>query len=300
MTLMTEPSSQDEQWGPPWTILKLLQWTTQFLESRSETPRLDAEILLAHSLGLKRMQLYTSYDRPLVGPELDAYRALVKRRSRGEPVAYIIGQRGFWTLDLKTDARALIPRPDTEVLVEEALARLDQETTGVVIDVGTGTGAIILAIASERPQARLAATDLSPEALALARENAEALGLSQRIAFFEGDLLLAVDESLRPAQMILSNPPYISSDEYVGLMPDVRLFEPRQALEAGEHGLDVYSRLLPMAYEALADEGFLLVEIGSTQAEAVVALFEQAGFCDVAVRRDYGDRARVVSGRRPS
>lgn len=296
---MTDASSEHESWGPPWTILKLLQWTTSFLQDRSETPRLDAELLLAHSLDLGRMQLYMSYDRPLLPQELESYRALIKRRGRGEPVAYITGERAFWTLDLKVDSRALIPRPDTEVLVEEALKRLDEDAPGPIIDVGTGTGAIILAIASERSAARLAATDSSPQALALAAENARALGFEQRIAFFEGDLLTPLEEGLLPAQMILSNPPYITCAEYADLMVDVRDFEPRQALEAGSEGLDIYERLIPMAFDNLLTGGYLICEIGYTQSLAVQTLFANAGFEDIALRRDYGDQPRVVSGRRP-
>jgi release factor glutamine methyltransferase len=296
---MTDASSQDDSWGPPWTILKLLQWTTSYLQERSETPRLDAELLLAHCLGLGRMQLYTSYDRPLLPHELESYRALIKRRGQGEPVAYITGERAFWTLDLKVDPRALIPRPDTEVLVEEALKRLDAQAPGPIIDVGTGTGAIILAIASERFAACLAATDASPQALALAAENARVLGFEDRIAFFEGDLLSPLDPALLPAQMIVSNPPYITSAEYEALMVDVRDFEPRAALEAGSKGLDIYERLVPMAFENLRPGGYLICEIGHTQGDCVQTLFADAGFKDIGLRHDYGDRPRVIYGRRP-
>lgn len=280
-----------ETFGPPWTVLKLLEWSKGFFADRGHaSPRLDAELLLAHVLGIDRVQLYVQFDRPLDGAELDAYRALVKRRAQHEPVAYLIGTRGFWTLDLATDARALVPRPDTEVLVEEALKRVPAEAPCSVLDLGTGTGAVALAIRSERPNATVTATDIDPQTLQLAAENAAQLGLE--VELVESDLFRALGG--RAFDVIVSNPPYVADGAELGA--GVREFEPAKALFAGADGLDVLRVLVPQAREHLAPGGALLVEIGWDQAAAVQALFADAGFTEVAVRKDYGDHDRVVSG----
>lgn len=297
---MTSQNDHPPQFGPPWTILKVLRWTTQFLTERgSDSARLDAELLLAHGLNLPRIQLYAHFDRPLEADELAAIREMVKRRARGEPIAYIVGARGFWTIDLKTDRRALIPRPDTEVLVESALALLENDSQARLVDVGTGTGAIALAIAAERPQVAIAATDIRPDTLELARENAQALELEERVSFFEGDLLEALDQTWHGVDMVVSNPPYIAEAVRDELMVDVREFEPGEALFAGEDGLDVIRRLVPQAFSVLRSGGHFLCEIGFDQGERVQHIFAQAGFEDVSVRRDYGGNDRVVSGRKP-
>lgn len=299
---MTDPSTTPpDQLGPPWTILKILSWTTHFFEQKkaTDTARLDAELLLAHVLGFDRVKLYTHFDRPMSAEELADYRALVKRRVAGEPVAYLLGTKGFWEFELDVDRRALIPRPETEVLVEAALELLDEDAAGSLIDVGTGTGAIALALASERAGMQVAATDTSADALALARQNADKLGLAERVRFFEGDLLSAVDASLLPARMVVSNPPYIAEDERDEVMRDVKDFEPAGALFAGDDGLDVIRRLIPAAFDALESGGHFLCEIGYQQGEAVEALLEQAGFANAAIRQDYSGRDRVASGQKP-
>lgn len=290
-----------EELGPPWTILKILKWTTQFFASKGTSPsaRLDAELLLAHVLGFERVKLYTNFDRPMSASELSAFRALIKRRALGEPVAYLVGSRGFWDFDLKTDRRALIPRPETEVLVELALKLLPADSDASFIDVGTGTGAIALAVARERPSLRVAASDISSAALSLARENADALGLSERVAFFEGDLFCSVDPSYFPAQMIASNPPYIAASARDTLMPDVKDFEPETALFSGVDGLDIIRRLVPAAFAALASGGYFLCEIGFDQGPALREILADAGFVDVAIRQDYARLDRVALGRKP-
>ena len=277
-------------------MLKLLEWSRDFFAGRGiESPRLDAELLLAHVLGVSRVRLYMEFDRPLTPPELEAYRALVKRRASFEPVAYIVGTRGFWTLDLKTDSRALIPRPDTEVLVEEVVKRLPKEGPATLVDIGTGTGAIALAVASERPDLRVLATDASADALALAGENAAALELA--VELFEGDLLSAVPADVTP-DYIASNPPYVAETAREAMQADVREFEPAAALFAGSDGFDVLARLIPAAFERLAPGGWLSVEIGFDQGPRTVESFEEAGFGEVALRKDYGQNDRVVSGRK--
>lgn len=296
-------STSKEKLGPPWTTLKILTWTIGYFEKHGlDNPRVDAEFLLSHALGLERIMLYAHFDRPLERDELDRFRAMVKRRAQHEPVAYITGERGFWSIDLKTDARALIPRPDTETLVEQALERLPEGAARRVVDVGTGSGAIALAIAHDRPEVEVAATDVSAEALALARENAEALSLTDRVTLLKGDLLDALPGGWRdPApDMIVSNPPYVGEGERDVMGQDVLAHEPHQALFAGEDGLDILRRLVPQSFEALTPGGWLLCEMGYRQGEAVRALFEQSGFEQVELYSDLGGNERVVAGQKPA
>ncbi|TXD31415.1 peptide chain release factor N(5)-glutamine methyltransferase [Lujinxingia vulgaris] len=295
--------STSEKLGPPWTILKILRWTTDFLGERGvDSPRVDAEVLLSYALDLPRIQLYAQFDRPLIESELATYRAMIKRRATGEPVAYIIGERDFWSITLKTDARALIPRPDTETLVEAALKVLptaDESTRLRVADIGTGTGAIALALATERPDLDLAATDQAAPTLELAKENADALDLSDRVSFFQGDLLDALPAEWRSLDMLVSNPPYIGTTEREQLMRDVRDFEPEGALFSGEDGLDILRRLIPASFNALKPGAFLLLEIGYRQGSAVTALLEDAGFEEIAILPDLAGHDRVARARRP-
>lgn len=278
--------------GAPWTVLRLLDWSKEFFaDAGIDSPRLDAELLLAHTLGIDRVRLYMQYDQPLVPEELATYREFVKRRANREPVAYLTGTRGFWTLDLATDRRALVPRPDTEVLVEEALARISEGGTPRVLDIGTGTGAVALAIKSERPGARVVATDIDADALALAGENASNLGLD--VELVQSDLFEALGDATFDA--IVSNPPYVADTAEVD--PEVRL-EPAHALFAGPDGLSVIKRLVAQSLIHLHEGGWLLVEHGFDQGEAVRGLLAQAGYADVSTRQDYGRRDRVSAGRR--
>jgi release factor glutamine methyltransferase len=289
-----------EDLGPPWTILKILRWTSHFFETKDATasPRLDAELLLAHVLGFERIKLYTHFDQSMNEEDLAEYRALVKRRVAGEPVAYLLGSKGFWEIELAVDERALIPRPETEVLVEEILELVGEDSQATLVDVGTGTGAIALAVAHERPNLKIVATDISEGAIALAEDNAEALGLGGRVRFTRADLLDGVDPSVLPCEIIVSNPPYVAEDERDEVMIDVKGFEPDGALFAGADGLDVIRRLVPAAFDGLAAGGHFLCEIGYRQGQAVKDLFEDAGFVDIAVREDYSDHDRVVRGRK--
>jgi len=279
-----------------WTILEVLQWTTaRFQERGLGSPRLDAELLAAHAFGLTRVQLYTQFDRPLLGPELAAFRELVKRRQAGEPVAYLTGRKEFWSLDLAVDKRVLIPRPDTETTVEEALDRLrarPAEQPPRIADVGTGSGAIALALAKNLPQAAVFACDVSPDALAVARDNALRLGLA--VTFLEGNLA----EPLRahgPFDLIAANLPYVRAGDIAGLAPEVRS-EPWLALDGGDDGLDLVRALVAAAPELLAPGGALVLEIGEGQAAATAALCRAAGLEDVRARADLGGIDRVVSG----
>jgi release factor glutamine methyltransferase len=286
-----------ESLTPPkasWTIMDVLLWTTaRFGERGISSPRLDAELLAAHALGLSRVQLYTQFDRPLLAAELTALRDLVKRRQGGEPVAYIVGRKEFWSLDLAVDARVLVPRPDTETAVEEALARADAAPATRAADVGTGSGAIALALAKVRPDLEIFAGDVSADALAVARGNADRLGLA--VTFVEGDLLAPLLPHA-PFGLVVANLPYIPTGEIAGLPPEVGC-EPRLALDGGPDGLDLVRALIAQADGALASGGALVLEIGDGQAPATAGLLRAAGFEDVQSRRDLGGIERVVSGR---
>lgn len=273
------------------TIGEVIRRTTEHLESRgSTTPRLDAELLLGKALGLERIELYMHHDRPLAEDELERARALVARRARREPLQYILGEWGFRRLTLTVDRRALIPRPETETLVERALAAIAALPAPRVLDVGTGTGAIALAIADEHPGAVVTALDVSEDALALAAENVERTGLAVTLAF--GDFRAELPDG--PWDLVVSNPPYIADRDRAALEPEVRDHEPGLAL----YSEDAYAVLVPAAVPVLARGGALAVEVGDGQAADVAVLFEREGFVEVIVTRDLAGRERVVEGRR--
>jgi release factor glutamine methyltransferase len=263
-------------------------------EHGSPTPRLDAELLIGHALGLPRIELYTNFDRPLHEPELAACRALLERRGRREPVAYILGRWGFHGLDLAVDGRVLVPRPETEVLVERCLALLEGRESPRVADVGTGSGAIALAIKAARPDAAVTATDVSADALAVARANAAALGLEVDLA--EADLLDGVEGRFA---LVASNPPYIGEAEVTGLAPEVAEYEPRVATVAGPAGTEVLERLAAAAAGVLDPGGWLVVECGAGQAGAVRGMFAAAGAVETFAEPDLAGIDRVVGGRWP-
>jgi release factor glutamine methyltransferase len=274
-------------------LAEVLRRSTQYLEDRgSPTARLDAELLLAHGLGVSRIELYTGHDRPLSESELEVCRELVRRRGDREPVAYIVGTRGFRHLDLKVDTCVLVPRPETELVVDRCLELLRGVEQPAVLDVGTGSGAIALAIASELPAARVTATDISPAALDVAWANAVALGLAVEVR--RGDLLDGLDD--RRFDLIVSNPPYVSEQEIEDLEPEVAVHEPRLATVAGD-GLDAYRRLLPDAREHLAEGGWLVLECGAGQAAWLSGELGRLGYGSIDIARDLAGTERVVSAR---
>jgi release factor glutamine methyltransferase len=280
-----------------WTVRKVLSFCTEDFRSRGiESARLDGELLIASVLGIDRVKLYMDLDRPLTKDELTAIRERITRRRRHEPVAYLLGRREFWSRDFAVDSRVLIPRPDTETLIERALQLLPAQGAAAVADVGTGSGCIAVTLAAERPEVTVHALDVSLDALEVARANAERHGVASRISFQASDVLSSLSPDV-PLDAIVSNPPYIAEHERATLSADV-LFEPDGALFSGPEGLDVLTRLASQAASRLGPGGWILVEIGADQGPAVKALFEAAGLHDVQVHKDLGGRDRVVEGHR--
>ena len=275
----------------PWTIGSLLQWTTQYFRDKGvDNPRLDADVLLSFLLGKDRLYLYVHFDQPMQQAELAAYRDMVKRRAARTPVAYITGQKEFMGLEFHVSPAVLIPRPDTEVLVEAATVRLTEIKDGMILDVGTGSGAVLIGTLARTPDCRGVATDISEAALAVARANAERLLKSGQANFHQTDLFPA-DVVLYDA--ILSNPPYITVAEMATLAPEV-LQEPELALCGGTDGLDFYRRLIDGGLARLKPDGFMAVEVGAGQAATVAELAQQAGWRTEQIIADYAGIERVV------
>jgi release factor glutamine methyltransferase len=266
------------------TLGEVLRGATEYLAGRGiDTARVDAELLLARAVGLTRIELYTQHDRPLTEAERAAARELVQRRGRREPLAYVLGDWDFRRLTLKTDRRALVPRPETEIVVERCLALLEGVEAPRIADVGTGTGAIALALKQERPDALVVATDVSADALELARENAAANELE--IELLEGDLLAGI---AGPLDLIVSNPPYVGADELDGLEPEVRDWEPRGALV--DEGQTV--RLARAAQSVL--DGWLVVEVHEDRAQALSDDLAKLGYRTISVGLDLAGKERMV------
>ncbi len=275
-----------------WTPLRLVEWTQgYFARCGVDAPRLTAELLLASALGCDRVRLYLDFDKPVGEAELAAYRALVKRRAAGEPTAYLTGRREFYGRTFRADPRALIPRPETELVVEAALAALPDG--GAALDLCTGSGCIGVTLALERPSARVAAADLSPEALALARENAAALGA--RVDFYQGDLYEPLPPDLR-FDVIAANPPYVPTPEVPKLAREL-FHEPMVALDGGQGGLGVAGRLIAEAPRRLRPGGTLVVEMHESHAERFPQLCREAGFASAESRRDLAGLWRYVVAR---
>ncbi len=279
-----------------WTVAALLRWTAEhFKRLNLDSPRVTAEILLAHALGCRRIDLYLRFDEPVGQAVRQCFRVLVQRRGHREPVAYITAEREFWSLPIKVDSSVLIPRPDSECLVEAAVRLLPAGGEPKrVLDLGTGSGALVLALASERPDHRYTATDRSPAALKTASANAVRLGLAQRIRFLAGDWFAPFAPVAR-WDLVLSNPPYIPRPVIETLEPEVACFEPHLALDGGVDGLDSLRHLIRMAPLRLVPGGWLVLEMGADQRPAVEALISDSGAYDtVEFRRDYAGKERVA------
>jgi len=278
---------------PKWTIGSILTWTKQYFADKGvASPRLDAEVLLSHILGRDRMYLYVNFDQPLEVGELAAFREAVKKRAQRVPVAYITGRKEFFGLTFAVSPAVLIPRPDTEVLVEAALRRLQGRDNLLLADVGTGSGAIIVSLLHKLPAARGVGTDISSDALAVAADNAARLGVADRAEFYRGDLFVPLTGRVFDA--IVSNPPYIAAKDLAGLDPELG-YEPRAALAGGADGLYFYRRLVSGAAAILKPDGFLAVEVGAGQAGPVAALAVPArGLTAAEGIKDYAGGERVV------
>ena len=306
----------------PWTVGRLLQWTADYLKGHgSESPRLDAEVLLAEVLGCERIQLYATFEDVPGEQQRGAFRELVRRRAEGTPVAYLVGRREFYSLSFRVTPDVLIPRPETELLVVAVLdlakgkegaggrgqgsesasqqSTINHQHSAISLaDVGTGSGVIAVCLAKHLPVARVTAIDISPAALAVARENAKQHGVADRIEFVESDLFAAVAADRR-FDFVVSNPPYVSAVEMEKLAPDVRKFEPKAALLAGAKGTEVIERLIPQAAERLRPGGHLLMEVSPMIHDAVRALISSDGrFELVPTIKDIARLPRVVQARR--
>lgn len=276
-----------------WTIGRILKWTEQYFKEKGiESPHLDAEVLLSHILGRERIYLYVHFDEPLEPAELARYREAIKQRVQRVPIAYIIGEKEFMGLTFKVTEDTLVPRPDTEILVQAAIERLRARGDAPrFADIGTGTGAICLSVLHFLPKAQADTVDISPAARAIAEENAAALEVADRVTFHTGDLLAPLAGQCYDA--ILSNPPYIPDGDIAALAPEVRLKEPHTALAGGKDGLDFYRRLMADAPALLKDGGFLAVEVGIHQAAPVAALAVPS-FSRTEILKDYAGIERVV------
>jgi release factor glutamine methyltransferase len=281
------------------TVREILNEAARSFEAAGiPSARLDAEVLLAFSLKRDRLEFLKNPEMQITKAQQTDFKKLVAKRLKWEPVAYITGRKEFWSFSLEVNKDVLIPRPDTEVIVEETLniCRAQAFDELSILDIGTGSGAIALALAKELPQAKIVATDISPEALAVARKNARRLGLKKQIEFLQGDLFEPVNGIF---DIIVSNPPYIADQEYQELPTGVKDFEPREALWAGQTGLEFYEKLIYQSKNHLHENGWLLLEIGAKQEASVRKIMEDFGNYEcIDIRNDYAGCARVIKGRK--
>lgn len=287
------------------TVLEVIQRSTEFLKNKGvDSPRLQTELLLAHLLHLPRMQLYLNFERNLSQSELDDFRELIKRRSLREPLQHIIGSTSFCGLELAVNQHVLIPRPETELLAEQGwtyLNSLNAPSTpstinyplSTALDLGTGSGCLAIALAVHCPTARLVASDISPQALELAKQNAARHNALERIDFLQANAFEALD-SQRPFDLIISNPPYIPTDEIASLQVEVRDHDPRQALDGGPDGLTFYRRIAAEAAPFLKPGGKMILEFGDDQAHSIREIFESEKWIVEAIIEDYTQRPRIL------
>ncbi|MEJ2657070.1 MAG: peptide chain release factor N(5)-glutamine methyltransferase [Desulfobacterales bacterium] len=290
-----------------WTIIKLLKWATSYFNSHNiDRPRAEAEILLSHALNLRRIDLYLQYDQPLYSDDLKRFKALIKRRINREPVAYIVGTKEFWSMDFAVSKKVLIPRPETEFLVEVALDLLPKEsasgsvlTPKRILELGTGSGAVILSLASMRPRHRFFGTDRIWAAIQLARKNAARHGLESIVEFVCADWLEPFSTERFALDMIISNPPYVPSRLIGSLQPEITGYEPISALDGGEDGLSCLRHIINHAHLYLRGHGNLLLEIGHDQKNDVLRLINQcAAYEHIVFIKDYSGYDRVVQMRK--
>lgn len=279
-----------------WTIIKILDWTKQYFADKGlENPRLDAEVLLCAVLQCQRIKLYVDFERPLDSEELATYKNYVQRRAQHEPLAYILGHREFMRNDFKVTPATLVPRPETELLVEsitKAVPFFKPEGEVKILDIGTGSGAIIVSLLDYLPNAKGVGIDISVDALVVAKENAENIGVKERCGFVRSDIFSRIPLE-KKFDIIVSNPPYIPAADIATLAKDVQK-EPRGALDGGADGLDFYRRIVTEAMEHMEEEGLLAFEVGIHQSEFVAQMCREKGFVATAVRKDYAGIGRMV------
>ena len=281
-----------------WTIRKVLDWTRGHFDKQDiDDPRLTSEILLGHVLSLARVKLYMDLDRPLSKEELATYRGLIQRRIAGEPTQYLVGSKEFYGRRFFVDARVLIPRSETELLVEAVLHDVKKDAPSRVLDVCTGSGCIAVTIAAERPQASVWATDLMANALEVAKANAEKHQVDARVTFFQGDLLAPLPPGTQ-FDVIVSNPPYVKTGDLKTLQREVQR-EPKEALDGGPAGVTLIARVVTDALPRLRPGGLLAMEIGEDEGTAVKELLVRAGYHDVKIEKDLARHERLALGRRP-
>jgi release factor glutamine methyltransferase len=286
-----------------WTIQRLLTWVTEYLTQKGvDAPRLSAELLLSNVLGLKRIELYTQYHKVVAQEQLTQLRGLVKRAGEHEPVAYLVGKTEFYSIEFEVAPDCLIPRPETELLVQRSIEFLRKRTgPQYICDLCTGCGIIAVAIAKNVPDTKVLATDISAAALAIAAKNVEKHKLQDRIELRQGDLFEPLVPRLDQFDLIACNPPYVSAAEYEALEKNVKDYEPRIALYAGQDGLDVYRKITEKVDQFLKPDGILLLEIGYTQGPAVRDLLEQTGaLAQIQIDKDLQHHDRVVAAKRMS
>lgn len=287
-----------------WQIKDLLKVSSDYLRDKGiENPRLNAEVLLAHQLHMERVGLYLNFDQPLTETELSSFRSLIKRRLDHEPLQYITGTQEFWSLDFTVNPHVLIPRPETEIIVEQGIALakdLKPKNQGLkILDLGTGCGAIAISLAKEIPDARVWATDISDEALGVARMNALKHGVSDRVCFCQGDLWERLPEGVNRFDMVVSNPPYVSTNEYNGLSQEVRDYEPRQALEGREGGMYYLEKIIKEAHDFLNPGGWMILEMAPWQTQKALDIITRTGEYQQETRiKDYSRLYRVVMAQR--
>jgi release factor glutamine methyltransferase len=286
-----------------WTIKKLLDWVTEYLtKSNVDSPRLSAELLLSHITGLHRIELYTNFGRVLAKDKLDRLHGLVKRCAAQEPVQYLVGKTEFYSMEIKVSCDCLIPRPETELLVERAIDFLrSRNGVSAVCDLCTGSGCIAAAIAKNQPDVKITATDICDKALAVAAENIKHHGLSKKINLLCGDLFAPIIEGMDETKfdLVVSNPPYVSAAQFDKLEVRVKDYEPKGALFAGDEGLDIYERITEQIGEHLKEDGALILEIGFAQGDAVKELLENTGlFAKIVVEKDFSNNDRVVTAKK--
>lgn len=284
-----------------WTIQSILKVTSDYFnEKMIESPRLSAELLLAYQLSMDRVALYLNYDRPLNDDEIAGYRALVRRRLNREPVQYIIGRQEFWSLDFLVGPGVLIPRPESELIIEQLISlhsgnRIPGGPSPKILDLGTGSGALAIVLAGEIEGADIWASDISAAALEIARKNAQRHGVDERIRFIQGGLFEPVRERALTFDVILSNPPYIASGALVSLAPEVRDHEPKIALDGGEYGMDSIEKIIKACPEYLESGGWVLLEMDPDQTPRALSLIEgDSRYGESARIRDYSHRYRIV------